>query len=75
MGSFRRCDIRHHAAGRLHRDQRIAVDIRIGGDDEILGALDEVCDRAIEGEGPRRQNSRPEQAETSKRRGATCQFH
>jgi hypothetical protein len=36
--------------GHLHRDERIAVDVGVRGDAEILGALDEVGDRTVEGE-------------------------
>jgi hypothetical protein len=44
-------DVRHHASRHFHRDERIAIDIRVGGDFEILGALNEIRERTVNREG------------------------
>jgi hypothetical protein len=69
-------DIGDHAPGHLHRDQRIAVDIGVRGGAEILGALDKIIDRTIDGHraGRKRACCR-ERAQARERRGAACDFH
>ena len=74
--AFRGCDVRYDPTGHLHGDERIAVDVGVGGEPEVLEAFADpgklaapirTCEPGNSGAG--------EQAESADRGGASCDRH